>query len=81
MKTLSHLESKFLYYTEVQLATLERLLNKRSAKFDINRQQHICNGMMETVHEIAQGIDLESYGICKLPRVRELLTSSRNIQV
>lgn len=78
------LESKFIYYTECQLATLEALkLKKRTPKCDLQRQQNICDGMMEIVRELTtevQNIDSCS-ALWRTPRVRELLNKDRKTKV
>jgi hypothetical protein len=64
---IEFLSSKFAYFTECNLATLEGMrLRKSTSRYDLSRQQNICNDMVSVCKELNAD--------CKhLPRLKELL--------
>ena len=73
---MTFIESKFVYYTECNLATLEHLqMKKSSSKSEIKRQTDICNGMLNALGFI-DGFDSEIARHLQCPRVAGIVKSA-----
>ena len=67
MKTFQSAEQALAYYTECNLATLERLQSKsRTPKCDIERQQSICDGMVSHCKSFVNAGDAYKAGALRL---------------
>lgn len=54
MAEFTSLEAAFAYHTECNLATLARVRNlSRSSKWEIQRQQNICDSMVQCCRDFA----------------------------
>jgi hypothetical protein len=67
---LRWLSERFGYYTECELATLERLRDLKSAsKYELNRHENLAKGMVQICRQLKKP-HVTSPGT---PRLRELL--------
>lgn len=68
------IEGRFCYYAECNFATLESLkMRKSSSKYEIKRQQSICDGMVSDLLFI-DGLS-EYLERAKCPRLREAVAA------
>lgn len=76
--SLAWLEKRFIYFTECQLATLERLrMRKSTSQSDLRRHSEIADGMVGACkHILSHGaVDLVEVKKMKAPRLVERLAS------
>lgn len=72
MAPFNNTNQALIYFTDVNLATLESLvLRKSSSKSDIRRQTSICLSMLDSLSLIRPGLDVAISDFCP-SRIRQI---------